>query len=176
MMIENILDKDMNNLDIKEKVLMEDIIEENVDKISSMEIGLMNNILQKDLENMENIEKTLIEDILMMEVMENINGRKMLAANPTMKLVNVHPNKSPTNTNEVPAVDSLSLNEDPVEVNKAPVRLYEAPEIENAAPLMVSLANPDDSLVTKQDKTQSGKILYCQYCILPANSGGFIIN
>merc|ERR1712128_230311 len=128
---------------------MEDIIEENVDKISSMEIGLMNNILQKDLENMDNIEKTLIEDILMMEVMENINGRKMLAANPTMKLVNVH------------------LNEDPVEVNKATVRLHEAPEIENAAPMLVNLANPDESLVTKRDKTQSGKILYCQFCILP---------
>ena len=117
----------------------------------------------------------------------------MLAANPTLKMLNIHLNESPTNIYEVPIPatgDSMSLNEDQVKVNKAPVRLNEAPvrlneapvrlneapENENAAPLRVNLANPDDSLITKQYKTQSGKILYCQFCILPANSGGFIIN
>ena len=60
-------------MNIKEKVLVEDIIEENVDKMTRMEIGLMKNILQKDIEQLNEDEKTLIEDIVIMDVMKNID-------------------------------------------------------------------------------------------------------
>ena len=38
--------------------------------------------------------------------------------------------------------------------------------------------NPLDSsnFSKNKDNVDSGRILYCQYCILPANSGGFVIN
>merc|ERR1711892_11810 len=137
-MIENIIEKDLTNLNIKEKVLMEEIIKENVDALTCMEIGLMNNILQKDLESMKSSEKTLMEDILKMDAMENISKRKILAAEQSIKISIIEPK-------EVPAI----INDTPITINKAPI--------------LVNLANSDDLPNTDQDKTHSGKILYCQY-------------
>merc|ERR1711892_102139 len=158
MMIENIIEKDLTNLNIKEKVLMEEIIKENVDALTSMEIGLMNNILQKDLESMKSREKTLMEDILRMDAMENINKRKILPAKQSIKMSIIEPK-------EVPVI----INDTPITINKAPANI-------NETPILVNLVNSDHLPITNQDQTHSGKILYCQYCILPANSGGFIIN
>ena len=127
-------------MNIKEKVLIEDIIEANIDTMTNMEIGLMNNILQKDLENMNINEKMLMEDILRMEIMKNINGRMPMDSNPTMEMVNM----------KIKEDDQVRINSE----------------------------NPVDSsnLRKNKDNLDSGRILYCQYCILPANSGGFVIN
>ena len=68
-------------------------------------------------------------------------------------------------TKEVPAI----INDTPITINMAPTNI-------NETPILVNLVNSDDLPITNQDQTHSGKILYCQYCILPANSGGFLIN
>jgi len=176
--MENVIDKNMEYMNSQEKNLMENLLTVAIEMMQDREIMIMENILDKGIKNMNIKEKVLMEDV----IDENIETM----TNMEIGLMNniLHKDLENMNIQEKLLMEDIlrmeimkNINERmPMEEN--PTIKMVSMKIKDATPLTINSENPVDTSQKNKnlDNVLSGKILYCQYCILPANSGGFIIN
>ena len=101
-----------------------------------------------------------------MDVMENIQNRQILDAEPTLNVLKGNNNGAPVG---MPTLDPIKMNDNPTAMIS---NIEEVPILLN----LPSLKDDSSTSNLKEIKTSSGKILYCQFCILPTNTEGFQIN
>lgn len=161
--VDNIMGKDMENLGKEEKILLDTMLELGEEDLSVDIEKMVDTIIEKDMEDLDMEEKMLMTDLIRNSIEDITNEDKKTVRSILRK------NMSSLNTSEKVVMQKL------LEGGRA--RLMAEAGLPPSRPRSEGGPEPpsDDSPYSGVGKLH-GKVLYCQYCILPSHTGGLIIN